>query len=49
MIVRDKRKEEREVVYQYEDGLKAFIEEVNQDHTPMHDQLVLEVKVTRSL
>lgn len=37
MIVRDKRKEEREVVYQYEDGLKAFIEEVNQDHTPMHD------------
>lgn len=36
MIVRDKRKEEREVVYQYEDGLKAFIEEVNQDHTPMH-------------
>ena len=36
MIVRDKRKEEKEVVYQYEDGLKAFIEEVNQDHTPMH-------------
>ena len=26
-----KTKEEREVVYQYEDGLKAFIEEVNQD------------------
>lgn len=39
MIVRDKRKEEREVVYQYEDGLKAFIEEVNQDHTPMHDPI----------
>lgn len=39
MIVRDKRKEEREVVYQYEDGLKAFIEEVNQDHTPMHDSI----------
>ena len=39
MIVRAKRKEEREVVYQYEDGLKAFIEEVNQDHTPMHDPI----------
>lgn len=39
MIVRDKRKEEREVVYQYEDGLKAFIEEVNRDHTPMHDPI----------
>lgn len=39
MIVRDKRKEEREVVYQYEDGLKAFIEEVNQDHTPRHDPI----------
>lgn len=39
MIVRNKRKEEREVVYQYEDGLKAFIEEVNQDHTPMHDPI----------
>ena len=39
MIVRDKRKEEREVVYQYEDGLKAFIDEVNQDHTPMHDSI----------
>lgn len=39
MIVRDKRKEEREVVYQYEDGLKAFIEEVNQDHTSMHDPI----------
>ena len=39
MIVRDKRKEEREVVYQYEDGLKAFIEEVNQDHTPMHNPI----------
>ena len=39
MIVRDKRKEEKEVVYQYEDGLKAFIEEVNQNHTPMHDPI----------
>ncbi len=39
MIVRDKRKEEKEVIYQYEDGLKAFIEEVNQDHTPMHDSI----------
>ena len=39
MIVRDKRKEEKEVIYQYEDGLKAFIDEVNQDHTPMHDSV----------
>ena len=30
---------EIENVYQYEDGLKAFIEEVNQDHTPMHDPI----------
>lgn len=39
MIVRDKRKEEKEVIYQYEDGLKAFIDEVNQDHIPMHDSI----------
>lgn len=39
MIVRDKRKEEKEVIYQYEDGLKAFIDEVNQDHTTMHDSI----------
>lgn len=39
MIVRDTRKEEKEVIYQYEDGLKAFIDEVNQDHTPMHDSI----------
>lgn len=39
MIARDKRKEEKEVIYQYEDGLKAFIDEVNQDHTPMHDSI----------
>lgn len=39
MIVRDRRKEEKEVIYQYEDGLKAFIDEVNQDHTPMHDSI----------
>lgn len=39
MIVRDKRKEEKEVIYQYEDGLKAFIDEVNQDHTLMHDSV----------
>ena len=39
MIVKDNRKEGRSVEYQYEDGLKAFIEEVNQDHTPMHDSI----------
>ncbi len=38
MIVRDQRaKEGREHVYAYEDGLKAFIDEVNKDHTPMHE------------
>ncbi|MEY8256344.1 DNA topoisomerase IV subunit B [Erysipelotrichaceae bacterium 66-17] len=38
MIVRDVRsRETREHVYFYEDGLKAFIEEVNKDHTPMHE------------
>ena len=38
MEVIDERKEEqRHEIYQYEDGLKAFIEEVNKEHTPMHD------------
>ena len=38
MEVIDERKEEqRHEIYQYEDGLKAFIEEVNTEHTPMHD------------
>ncbi len=35
IIVRDERQNKREAVYQYEDGLKAFIEEVNEDHAPM--------------
>ncbi len=39
MIVKDNRKEGRSVEYQYEDGLKAFIDEVNQDHTPMHESI----------
>ena len=47
MIVRDKRKEEKEVIYQYEDGLKAFIDEVNQDHTPMHDSVSFRGKSNR--
>ena len=37
IIVTDLRKEKREVIYQYEDGLKAFVEEINSDHVPMHD------------
>jgi topoisomerase-4 subunit B len=38
MIVIDERKKEsRKEVYHYEDGLKAFIDEVNKDHTPMCD------------
>ena len=40
MEVIDERKDEiRHQVFQYEDGLKAFIEEVNKDHTPMHDPI----------
>lgn len=37
MIVTDLRKEPRENVYQYENGLKAFVAEINRDRTPMHD------------
>ena len=37
IIVTDLRKEKREVIYQYEDGLKAFVEEINSDHVPLHD------------
>lgn len=39
MCVTDLRKEKKEEVYFYEDGLKAFIEEVNRDHTPMHEAI----------
>lgn len=37
ITVTDLRKEKREVVYQYEDGLKAFVQEINLEHTPMHE------------
>ncbi|MDX8418285.1 DNA topoisomerase IV subunit B [Absicoccus intestinalis] len=39
IIVTDLRKEKREEVYQYENGLQAFIEEINKDRTPMHDPI----------
>ena len=42
MIVTDNRKEKRETIYQYEDGLKAFVEEINAEHTPMHDAISFE-------
>ncbi len=39
MTVTDLRKEKKENVYQYENGLKAYIEEINRDRTPMHDPI----------
>ena len=42
MIVTDLRKEKREEKYQYENGLEAFIEEIDKDHTPMHAPLSFE-------
>ncbi len=42
MKVTDLRKEKREMVYQYENGLQAFIEEIDKDHTPMHDPISFE-------
>lgn len=39
MVVTDNRKEKRENVYQYENGLQAFIEEINADHEGMHDPI----------
>ncbi len=42
MIVEDLRKEPRQEVYQYENGLQAFIEEVNHEHIPMHEPISFE-------
>lgn len=42
IVVRDERQTPREDVYQYEDGLKAFVEEINTDHTPMHPAVSFE-------
>ena len=39
ITVSDLRKEKREEVYQYENGLQAFIEEINKDRTGMHDPI----------
>ncbi|MBQ0065820.1 MAG: DNA topoisomerase IV subunit B [Firmicutes bacterium] len=39
MIVTDNRKEKRENVYQYENGLQAFIEEINVDQNAMHEPI----------
>lgn len=35
IVVKDDRQNKREAVYQYEDGLKAFIEEIDEEHTPV--------------
>ncbi len=39
IIVTDLRKDKRENVYQYENGLQAFIEEINKDRTGMHEPI----------
>lgn len=42
MVVRDLRKEKKEQIFQYENGLKAFIEEINHEHTTMHEPISFE-------
>lgn len=42
MVVADHRKDKRERTFQYDNGLQAFIEEVNKDRTPMHDPVSFE-------
>lgn len=39
IIVTDLRKDKRENVYQYENGLQAFIEEINKDRIGMHEPI----------
>ena len=39
MVVIDNRKDKRERTFEYENGLEAFIQEVNEDRTPMHDPI----------
>ncbi len=39
IIVTDLRKDKRENVYQYENGLQAFIEEINKDRMGMHEPI----------
>ena len=39
IIVTDLRKDKRENVYQYENGLQAFIEEINKDRSGMHEPI----------
>lgn len=42
-----RKKPPREQAFQYEDGLKAFIEEVNKEQTPMHDPVSFEGEINR--
>lgn len=42
MIVTDNRKEKRENVYRYENGLYAFVEEINKEHNGMHEPISIE-------
>ncbi len=41
-VIDERRSEKQDIVYAYEDGLKAFIEEVNQEHAPMHEPVSFE-------
>lgn len=42
ITVRDDRQNKREETFQYEDGLKAFVEEINEDHTALSPVLSFE-------
>ncbi len=40
--IKDDRETKREETFVYEDGLKAFVEELNEDHAPLHPVLSFE-------
>lgn len=42
MVVTDLRNKKRETSYKYENGLQAFIQEIDQDHVPMHEPVSFE-------
>lgn len=42
MVVTDLRNKKRETSYQYKNGLQAFIQEIDQDHVPMHEPVSFE-------
>ncbi|MCF0259632.1 MAG: DNA topoisomerase IV subunit B [Erysipelotrichaceae bacterium] len=42
ITVEDDRENKRSETFQYEDGLKAFVEEIDSDHTPMDEVVSIE-------